>query len=340
MALTLIVRSGDLSPSPELTFDAPRIVIGRRAGADLRLPDPSVSPRHASLRQRGSEYVVIDEGSENGTFVGDTELGPQASHTLKSGDLLRFGRVWIEVKINSTAPVSPPGVGNEVASRLVERALEADERPHAARIVVFKGPLMGQTLDVALERRVLIGSERAADLCLPDDKGPQATVEISRRTAGELSVVRRGSDGMARLKSRVLKAGVSCTWALGSVLELGENRLHYDDPVDVALRELEQSPTERLGPRDVVAPPNGARPDASQVVAAKIAPPPAAPAQSARAPRPRLMLSGTSRSSAPTRGFGPAEIVIALLCVGVLCVSLWAITWLSHLPAQSSGIGP
>ena len=62
MPVTVIVRSGDPRStdersSPSLVFDGPRIVIGRGAGSDVRLPDPSVSFRHASLRATGSEYA-------------------------------------------------------------------------------------------------------------------------------------------------------------------------------------------------------------------------------------------------------------------------------------------
>ena len=85
MALTVVVRSGDLKSQATITFDAPRIVIGRGDGCEIRLPDPSVSHRHASIRQRGTDYVVIDEGSSNGTFVGPVRLSPQAPRVVRSG---------------------------------------------------------------------------------------------------------------------------------------------------------------------------------------------------------------------------------------------------------------
>ena len=51
------------------------------------------------------EYVVIDEGSENGTFAAATRLSRQAPHTLANGDLLRFGRVWVEVRLDGAAEI-------------------------------------------------------------------------------------------------------------------------------------------------------------------------------------------------------------------------------------------
>lgn len=322
MALTLIVRSGDLAPAPELTFDAPRVVIGRRAGSDLRLPDPSVSPRHASLRQRGSEYTLVDEASDNGSFVGSTELGPHAPQPLKDGDLMRFGRVWVEVRLHTTHSVSAASESVELARRLVEQALSADQQASAAQIVVAAGPLEGQTAELASNRSWSVGPGAAADWVLTDEKGPQPEVEISRQAAGELYVVRHGTDGVARLKGRALKPAERVTWPADSVLELGENRLRYTDPVALALSELERCPTERLGPMDSVAPPNGARPDASSLLAAKVA-----------ATSEPLPVSARPASKRAAGAWTGADAIVLLLCVSVLCISLWAISWLSHVPS-------
>src|ERR1043165_1887230 len=99
MSLTVVIRSGEGQTPGAIPFDAPRVVIGRGEGCEVRLPDPSVSHRHASLRQRGTDYVVMDEGSSNGTFVGPVRLSPQAPRMVRSGDLVRVGRIWLELRI-------------------------------------------------------------------------------------------------------------------------------------------------------------------------------------------------------------------------------------------------
>src|SRR5215813_1081410 len=104
MPVTVVVRSASPGAAsagevPSLTFDGPRTVIGRGPGSDVRLPDPSVSVRHASLRATGTEYAIVDEGSTNGTWVGGVKLSPHTPRIVKSGDLLRVGRVWLEVAI-------------------------------------------------------------------------------------------------------------------------------------------------------------------------------------------------------------------------------------------------
>src|SRR3954464_2026392 len=102
MAVTIVVRSGGETEAEgelSLTLDTPRLVIGRGEGCEVRLPDPSVSHRHASLRQRGGEYVLLDENSQNGTFLGKVRLPPQTPRAVRSGERIRVGRVWLEVRI-------------------------------------------------------------------------------------------------------------------------------------------------------------------------------------------------------------------------------------------------
>src|SRR6188474_4000461 len=127
MALTVVVRSGDLKSQATITFDAPRIVIGRGDGCEIRLPDPSVSHRHASIRQRGTDYVVVDEGSSNGTFVGPVRLSPQAPRVIRSGDLVRIGRIWLELRVEqAVATQNPQATTREIALALVASSLAAE----------------------------------------------------------------------------------------------------------------------------------------------------------------------------------------------------------------------
>ena len=136
MALTVVVRSGDHPTPLKISLDAPRIVIGRGEGCEIRLPDPSVSHRHASIRQRGSDYVVVDEGSTNGTFVGPVRLSPQAPRMVKSGELLRIGRIWLELTIEAV-PVTEDAqlATREIALSLVSSALAAQGETATVKVL-------------------------------------------------------------------------------------------------------------------------------------------------------------------------------------------------------------
>ena len=85
MSLTVIVHGRAPEKAPRfapLSFDAPRVAIGRGEGSDVRLPDASVSHRHATVHQRGAEYLLVDEGSTNGTRMGRVRLPQKAPRVI------------------------------------------------------------------------------------------------------------------------------------------------------------------------------------------------------------------------------------------------------------------
>lgn len=64
-------------------------VIGRAEDADLRIPLPSLSRRHARVTVEGPDAVVADLGSRHGTWRGGVKV--TADTALRSGDELRLG---------------------------------------------------------------------------------------------------------------------------------------------------------------------------------------------------------------------------------------------------------
>ncbi|PKQ16698.1 MAG: FHA domain-containing protein [Actinobacteria bacterium HGW-Actinobacteria-7] len=71
------------------------VVIGRSPGADIVIGDDFVSGRHARVTPAGSEAVLEDLGSTNGTLLnGQRVLGSQS---LRPGDLIEIGAVKIKV---------------------------------------------------------------------------------------------------------------------------------------------------------------------------------------------------------------------------------------------------
>ena len=50
-------------------LNGPRAVIGRSKDADIQVPDPNVSRRHAEIRREGHEYLLVDLDSTNGIEV-------------------------------------------------------------------------------------------------------------------------------------------------------------------------------------------------------------------------------------------------------------------------------
>ena len=64
------------------------VVIGRDSAASLCIADASVSRRHSQIQKDGSEFVLTDLDSLNGTFINDV---PVKSRRLQHGDRLRVG---------------------------------------------------------------------------------------------------------------------------------------------------------------------------------------------------------------------------------------------------------
>ncbi|MFZ5891837.1 MAG: FHA domain-containing protein [Myxococcota bacterium] len=271
MALTVIVRSGDLETEASITFDAPRIVIGRGDGCEVMLPDPSVSHRHASIRQRGTDYVVIDEGSTNGTFIGPVRLSPQAPRVIRSGELVRVGRVWLELRVEQAAVTQSQKLATrEIALALVASSLAAQGESKAVRIRVVKGPALGGELLLENpERPHVIGRGAGVQLPLEDPDLSRRQLEVFRRGIN-LMVRDLGSKNGSYLDGQRLESGKEVAWPLEKVLTLGQSELVYEDPVRSALREIEQSEDERMRPDDEVAPPTGVAPQAAP--AAPVAP--------------------------------------------------------------------
>jgi DNA-binding winged helix-turn-helix (wHTH) protein len=91
-------------------------VIGRDPGAGVFVDDSTVSRRHARVTVSGSEAVLEDLSSKNGTTVnGKAPAGPLG---LRHGDALLVGAVLFTVRVSAasgeTATLGPPGNPEDV----------------------------------------------------------------------------------------------------------------------------------------------------------------------------------------------------------------------------------
>lgn len=330
MALTIVVRSGDAQSPPKVTFDSPRIVIGRGEGCDVRLPDPSVSHRHASIRQRGAEYIVVDEGSTNGTFVGPVRLSAQAPRVIRSGDLLRVGRIWLELSVEHVVPTANPNLATkEIALALVAEALAAQGEPAGAKVRVVEGPDVGRELVIAeMGRPYVLGRGQDVDLTLDDADASRRHLEIIRR-GGRLLVRELGSKNGSQLGEQKLETGKEVVWPANVPLTVGANRLDYEDQVGEALRELERAADERMRDDDSVDPPNttadepAASDDESSLSRQAIAD------QLDSAPAPVATVPKRKKPAAPPpQGWTLTDVVVALIALAVLGLSIVGLLWL------------
>jgi hypothetical protein len=75
----------------ELILARAETTIGRAESCDVGLfGDAAVDRLHARIYRQDEEFILIDAGSDSGTYVNDVRLA--APHVLRSGDLIRVGR--------------------------------------------------------------------------------------------------------------------------------------------------------------------------------------------------------------------------------------------------------
>ena len=84
----LVVKRGPNAGS-RFRLDRDTTSAGRHPDSDIFLDDVTVSRRHAEFRREGGEFVVIDVGSLNGTYVNRDRIDSVA---LRDGDEVQIGK--------------------------------------------------------------------------------------------------------------------------------------------------------------------------------------------------------------------------------------------------------
>jgi len=86
------VGSLALADGRRVTVGEDPVSIGRLPECDVVLSDPNASRRHAEVRRRGNEFIVVDLGSTNGTKVNG---GGIRERRLADGDDITVGGTHI-----------------------------------------------------------------------------------------------------------------------------------------------------------------------------------------------------------------------------------------------------
>src|SRR5450432_925782 len=104
LKLTILTEQREqLGPLASIVFGVGGGGIGRANDNDWVLPDPQryLSAHHARIQFRAGTFVLLDT-STNGVYVNDGTLpiGRRGSHSLRDGDVLRFGNFQVSVSID------------------------------------------------------------------------------------------------------------------------------------------------------------------------------------------------------------------------------------------------
>jgi len=85
----LVIRSGGGRAGETYPLRGRRVAIGRHPAADIFLDDVTVSRNHAVVVREGDDWVIVDEGSLNGTYVNRRR---QDRAVLHDGDQIQVGK--------------------------------------------------------------------------------------------------------------------------------------------------------------------------------------------------------------------------------------------------------
>jgi len=112
MAKLVVLSAGLTGRSHELKAD--KTTIGRVEDNTFQLAEPSVSSHHCEVEMRGSDVLVKDLNSTNGTFINGEKV---TESVLKPGQTLRLGQVEIRLETEGMpAPAPAPASASAPAA--------------------------------------------------------------------------------------------------------------------------------------------------------------------------------------------------------------------------------
>jgi pSer/pThr/pTyr-binding forkhead associated (FHA) protein len=221
-------------------FDADRaqILLGRRGGVDVLLPDARVSLVHARIERRKGEYYLVDDGSTNGTRINGTVVATGVRQALREGDRVTIGDYALQVAMSPSSdglrPESSLSMARGMVRDLLERLGPGESQPS---LRVLDGPQEGVMLtlpDVA--RTYILGRAAGNDLRLDD-------VDMWREHAAlvrdDLGVTARSVGSHALIVGGERVDGARLLQD-GDIITLGATSMRYHDPAEVYLRKLDE----------------------------------------------------------------------------------------------------
>jgi len=124
MAKLVLLSAGMTGRTHELKVD--KTTIGRVEDNTFQIAEPSVSSHHCEVLLRGSDIVVLDLNSTNGTFINGEKV---TESVLKPGQILRLGQ--IEMRLEADAPAGGPPAKKPLDHTMVmQRGVKMDELEH------------------------------------------------------------------------------------------------------------------------------------------------------------------------------------------------------------------
>src|SRR5208282_1775366 len=102
-----------------------KTTIGRVDDNTFPIPDGSVSSHHCEVLLRGTDVVIHDLNSTNGTFVNGHQVTGEA--VLKPGQILRLGQVEIRLEDTSAQKDAPKKMPDQ--TKVIPQGVKLNKEP-------------------------------------------------------------------------------------------------------------------------------------------------------------------------------------------------------------------
>jgi pSer/pThr/pTyr-binding forkhead associated (FHA) protein len=133
MAKLVILSQGMTGRSHELKVD--KTTIGRVDDNTFPIAEASVSSHHCEILLRGSDVVIKDLNSTNGTFINGEKI---SEAVLKPGQILRLGQVELRLETEAsaaaaTAPAPASATTKKTTDRMPQRGVSLTDLESGAQ---------------------------------------------------------------------------------------------------------------------------------------------------------------------------------------------------------------
>ena len=192
-----------------LALGAVPLVMGRDAGCDLPIDDPSASRQHAQFTLTSQGYVVEDLKSKNGTLVNDV---PCTSRVLADGDTVQIGSTTVVFRSNAAADSAPVVIADDVTQSHATHYVSRDQRLDLSqqRLEMIYA-LSARLTTLQTQDRLF---ENAMDICFETLQFERGAIAVRKPNARTLDwpVVRhlRGAEGELTISRTLLTRALEC----------------------------------------------------------------------------------------------------------------------------------
>jgi len=196
--------------------------LGRDPDNEIVLNAAAISRLHARIERDGGNLIVVDNGSSNGTFIGERRVAREA---LTAGALLTIGPFTLTVDLDSPA------------FSAIETARGAASAPLRLRWADNEGRAHDLPLDCAL----IIGRGDDCDIVLPTTSASRRHARIAPTATGATIIDQGSSNGTFVNDERIAERAIGP----GDVITIGGVRLTVEGAAPQA--SAEQALATRIG---------------------------------------------------------------------------------------------